>query len=385
MRILFQNEATNSGNIGGYKNTPYTGEMPLKTKNNQREQGSYKDWKTALCKLQESFEVYAESWGISSEQVVELAALHILQSPKWNFDEWLQNEQLTGTQLQENEDRFKRYIADYVIPTIQTVAEEGWNPTDIANIIDSNKLVQRAVDSIQNKLAGASSRLTEGFLTDLVNLASNKADAPVSDEDKPANSVLEQYIKPKTLNDLYKGVLYQLKTNGTPTIKENVIPIFYGTFSNRKDVAGVDDDVIRAYKQKFENAIGKFLSEDAMSICQKVQKIFESADQTPTSNEYFATILAYAVKGDEYPLQKDLEAIYKEFEETVKEDTGSAVSTAKSTRNDAPQLTDLFNKLCQRNSNYTPDQIDAALTQFLISNDTANAVLRQLLSTGGAK
>lgn len=44
MQILQANEATNPGNIGAHKNTPYTGKRPIWNKDHQREIGSHDDW-----------------------------------------------------------------------------------------------------------------------------------------------------------------------------------------------------------------------------------------------------------------------------------------------------------------------------------------------------
>ena len=44
MQIFRKKEATNPGNIGGYKNTPYTGECPIWTAERDTEPGSHKKW-----------------------------------------------------------------------------------------------------------------------------------------------------------------------------------------------------------------------------------------------------------------------------------------------------------------------------------------------------
>lgn len=44
MRIKIKDEATNPGNIGGYKNTPYTGKRPVWNPNHKREPGSHRAW-----------------------------------------------------------------------------------------------------------------------------------------------------------------------------------------------------------------------------------------------------------------------------------------------------------------------------------------------------
>lgn len=44
MRVKVKDEATNPGNIGGYKNTPYTGNRLIWNKDHQREIGSHDDW-----------------------------------------------------------------------------------------------------------------------------------------------------------------------------------------------------------------------------------------------------------------------------------------------------------------------------------------------------
>ena len=178
-------------------------------------------------------------------------------------------------------------------------------------------------------------KILEGILTDLVDAA-----AKISKQSGTSGggiSVLETYLDPHDAEDLFEGVLYVLskpKTNRT-TIN-NMMNIFFPESGKINVPEGVDEQLVKKYKDKLEDVIVKFCTTDAMNIITDLQNSYKKQGKDIlgiTGYIYLGTILNN-VFNDKYSLIDNLIEIYSQFKKDSKLKKWQSSEKPKSARVD---------------------------------------------------
>lgn len=111
-------EATNPGNIGGYKNTPFRD--PITPRQHTKPiKGSYKYW--IEHPIKESKQRFLEDVNLSSDELVQSAISAILQNEKYRYiAHWVDNDVDTANSLEAN----NRELYNFIKYRLMGIAEE---------------------------------------------------------------------------------------------------------------------------------------------------------------------------------------------------------------------------------------------------------------------
>lgn len=237
--------------------------------------------------------------------------------------------------------------------------------------------------------------LNEGILDDLVNAATTNP------EHTRGYSTIENYIYPRTAEELYKGIVYQLRQNTrNKTLHDIIMPIFFPESGKSPDIAKLSEliygrsdvypkaTLIAKYMQKLEDVVIDFISEDAADICKVAEKQYKNMDITP--DQYFGTVLK-TVNSYKYDIVDKLIAVYKEFVKEAKKSantTSELPNTRRSTGNRRTSgvvdnevekaVNTAYDELTRRYGNIDKQDFARAFADFIVS-DVSTSSLAQLM------
>ena len=239
---------------------------------------------------------------------------------------------------------------------------------------------------------------TEGVLTDLFDLFTQVPEFPKNS----ATQVLENYLAPYSVDDLWNGVIYKLRQINNDIIK-NVMTVFFPQ-NGKPDLNSVegipnnvDPQLIKLFRYQFENIIIEFITKDAMDIIDQVQKFLKSKDSNYdvsqiTGQQYLGSIMKQ-VTSNKYDIINKLKSTWTKFKneankekwQTSSDDAYKDIDYNNSLRSsDASKMFDNFAKRVKSNyPNLSDEQILDNL-KFLLSND--NYLIKAVggMKTGGA-
>lgn len=329
MNILINNEATNPGNIGSYKNTPYERSIEP-TIHYKPVKGSHIEWHKDKDLLRENINLsdVLKEWGISIEDLIDIVYSQILQNDKWsNIINYVEGDNISSEDVIPHMNMVKQFIRnDIISEAIQYLFNHrDQNPAELSYIFNDYKMRSKINDynnSLKSPVSESMSYVREGILDDMYDLFTS--DSNISRNS--GTSVMNNLLKPHTLDDLYSGVIYRLRTSSTDSVvKNNIIPEFFPEEGKKSTLPQtISSQLIRVYKNKLENAIADFVSKDAVDIIKLTQQ--ELKQKSPdydiskiSGDMYMGTILKN-VDNARFGLIKKLKSIYKQFTEESQKD-----------------------------------------------------------------
>lgn len=242
--------------------------------------------------------------------------------------------------------------------------------------------------------------ISEGILDDLVDAATRDDNGP-----KTGYSTIENYIYPRTAEQLYQGVVYQLRKNNKNKVLQHIImPLFFPENNTTPDIQNLskliyeednkypNQQVLAKYTQAMEDIVIDFVSEDAADICDIATKQY--ADKEITADQYFGTVLKN-VNSYKYDIVDKLVAEYKNFKKEAKSNytneppksTARSNNNANNNRNNSTNINssdvdkavnNVYKQLSDRYGNVDQRAFERALSDFL-SSDITTSSLAQLM------
>lgn len=371
MKILIQNEATNASNIGSYKNTPNINKTMRRMSKSRPEPGSHVNWHKVINEN-------------SSEDnnIVDIIITYISQDDKWDVDSILNNDNLSPSNLSRNETTFKQLIRSEVIPIMSKYSDPNGDLqlSDIARIINKPDIANKIKSIIKRTkldLNESYKKLNEGIIDDLFDLAFSD-----NSSDKEAETELEQLIKPHTVNDLFEGVVYTLKTKGDEET-QNIINNFFNKSVKYK---GNDINLFRNYKDKLEQTIVDYVIDDGKDVVNEIQNKYKSLNRDISeigADVYFGTIIS-SVLSNHYDCVDKLKSIYKEFINKFKPNN-NANSQTTSNKNDGDnnksinsKMNTILSKIKKQFPNVSDNDLSDAISA-VINSDLGIGLIKDYL------
>lgn len=241
-------------------------------------------------------------------------------------------------------------------------------------------------------------KYTEGILTDLFDLLTQVPEFPKNS----ATQVLENYLDPYSVDDLWNGVIYKLRQINNNSVKK-VMTVFFPE-NGKPDLNSieeipnnVDPQLIKLFRYQFENVIIEFITKDAMDIIDQVQKFLKNNDPNYdvsqiTGQQYLGSIMKQ-VTSNKYDIINKLKSTWTKFKneankekwQNSSEDAYTNIDYDQGVKSsDASKMFDNFAKRVKSNyPNLSDEQILDNL-KFLLSND--NYLIKAVggMKTGGA-
>ena len=242
--------------------------------------------------------------------------------------------------------------------------------------------------------------IAEGILDDLVDAVTIDSSGP-----KTGYSTIENYIYPRTAEQLYQGVVYQLRKNNKNKVLQHIImPLFFPENNTVPDIQNLSkliyeednkyptQQILAKYTQKMEDVVIDFVAEDAVDICDIATKQY--ADKEITADQYFGTILKN-VNSYKYDIVDKLVAEFKNFKKEAKSNYTNEPPRGKqrpkantnNTRNNNTNINssnvdkavnNVYKQLSDRYGNVDQKAFERALSDFL-SSDITTSSLAQLM------
>lgn len=222
-------------------------------------------------------------------------------------------------------------------------------------------------------------KYTEGILSDIFDLFTQQPDLPSN----RSTQLIEDYIDPYTMDDLFDGVVYKLRTGNTGKTTKEAISLFFPDKGESPEFPDtLDPQLIKIYKHKFEDVIINYVTVDALDIINQVQKYLTNQDPNYdisqiTGEQYIGSILKQ-VDSKKYDIIDKINAVYREFKKESQKKTWqkspeqvkNATASQRNKTNDA--LNASLNKFIDNVKHNFPELTDEQVLdnlKFLLAND----------------
>lgn len=187
-----------------------------------------------------------------------------------------------------------------------------------------------------NRSSSLSSHIfNEGIFSNLANMATSMPKFSGSTRTK-----LDRYLEPYTVNELYDGIVNQLRLSSNSIIKSEIMPLFFPK-NNKK----IKNDRIVAYKQKMEDVLIQFIVDECTELIEKTLDTYTQHNSNIPESDYYGKfcvgLVLNSVKNNEYNLENKLIEIYKDYKSQHSSNTVNNQKSVKSVK----KLTDIQKEL----------------------------------------
>lgn len=175
----------------------------------------------------------------------------------------------------------------------------------------------------------------EGIFSNLANMATS-----MPKFSRVTKTKLDRYLEPYTVNELYDGIVNQLRLSSNSIIKSEIMPIFFPK-NNKK----IKNEGIFKYKQKMEDVIIQFIVDECTELIEKTLDEYTQHNSNIPESDYYGKfcvgLILNSVKNNEHNLENKLIEIYKDYKS---QHSSNTVDNQKSERS-VKKLTDIQKEL----------------------------------------